>query len=81
MNKFKDDDLQLRAYELHNKDIFSIRSNVKNLKLLFHAAHYPRYFYILNEFRCPVWYKPWTWFRRYLKIMYFTADEEKTKDE
>lgn len=75
MNKqFKDDDLQARFYELLNKEIFIVRSSVKTLNILLKLTSDSRRFFVINEFRFPVWYKPWTWFRRFLRVIVYLKE-------
>lgn len=75
MNKqFKDDDLQARFCELLNKEIFVVRSSVQTFNVLLKLTSDSRRFFVINEFRLPVWYKPWTWFRRFLRVLVYLKE-------
>lgn len=63
----------VRACALRNGDIFTIDD-----KCVFEVLRYSnsyRIFLPLRRYRKIIWYRPWTWFRRFWDIQYIEFNE------
>lgn len=58
----------LRAYKLRSGDIFTIADDRILEALCQSNSHH--IFFPLRRYRKVIWYRPWTWFRRFWDIQY-----------
>ena len=63
----------LRSYELRSGDIFTIEDR-HVLEALCHNNSY-HIFLPLRRYRKVIWYRPWTWFRRFWDVQYIEFKE------
>lgn len=64
----------IRAYAIRNGDIFTIED--KRIIEVLSQSNSHHIFLPLRRYKKVVWYRPWTWFRRFWDVKYIEYVEE-----